>query len=157
ADTGRLVMSCDGSMSHFDGIVWFVKGDRCHVGTCCHIGSHGSGAVLADEVIVHDGRSLTLGNARYRLHGIDAPELDQVCLEENGGVWACGVQARERLKEFIGGRQVHCDDKGPDPSLPQRRRLGECRVRGEEKTLHQWLVRQGWALNFEPYAKGRYE
>jgi hypothetical protein len=23
--------------------------------------------------------------------------------------------------------------------------------------LHQWLVRQGWALNFEPYAKGRYK
>jgi pimeloyl-ACP methyl ester carboxylesterase len=24
-------------------------------------------------------------------------------------------------------------------------------------TLHQWFVRQGWALNFEPYAKGLYK
>jgi endonuclease YncB( thermonuclease family) len=112
---------------------------------------------LAADVIIHDGDSLTLGNARYRLHGIDAPELDQVCLDENGGVWACGIQARDRLKEFIGGRQVHCDDKGPDPSLPQRRRVGECRVQGEQITLHQWLVRQGWALNFEPDAKGLYK
>ena len=59
---------------------------------------------LSDEVIVHDGHSLTLGNARYRLHGIDAPEIDQVCLDENGGVWACGVQAREKLKQFIGAK-----------------------------------------------------
>ena len=112
---------------------------------------------LADEVIVHDGHSLTLGNARYRLHGIDAPEIDQVCLDENGGVWACGVRAREKLKEFIGERQVECDDNGPDPNLPRKRRMGECRVRGEQVTLNQWLVRQGWAVNFEPYAKGRYE
>ena len=108
---------------------------------------------LAAEVVIHDGASLTLGNTRYRLHGIDVPELDQVCLDENGRVWPCGVQARERLKEAIGGRQVHCDDKGPDPGLPRRRRMGECRVLGVETTLHQWLVRQGWALNFEPYAK----
>jgi endonuclease YncB( thermonuclease family) len=112
---------------------------------------------LAAEVVIHDGASLTLGDARYRLHGIDAPELDQVCLDENGRVWPCGVQARERLKEAIGGRQVHCDDKGPDPGLPHRRRMGECRVLGVETTLHQWLVRQGWALNFEPYAKGLFK
>jgi len=145
-------------MSHFDGIVWFLKGDRGAMWALAVIlVLMGVEPSLAEEVIVHDGHSLTLGNARYRLHGIDAPELDQVCLDESGGVWACGIQARERLKEFIGGRQVHCDDKGPDPSLPQRRRIGECRVPGEEITLHQWLVRQGWALNFEPYAKGRYE
>jgi endonuclease YncB( thermonuclease family) len=30
---------------------------------------------LAAEVNFHDGDSLTLGNTRYRLHGIDAPEL----------------------------------------------------------------------------------
>jgi endonuclease YncB( thermonuclease family) len=117
----------------------------------------GAEPCLAAEVVIHDGDSLTLGNARYRLHGIDAPELDQVCLDENGVVWACWAEVRERLKGFIGGRQVHCDDKGPDPNLPQRRRMGECRILGEEITLHQWLVRQGWALNFEPYAKGQYK
>jgi endonuclease YncB( thermonuclease family) len=118
------------------------------------LGLMGAAPSLAAEVVIHDGDSLTLGNARYRLHGIDAPELDQVCLDENGRVWPCGVQARERLKEAIGGRQVHCDDKGPDPGLPQRRRMGECHVLGVETTLHQWLVRQGWALNFE---NGQYQ
>jgi endonuclease YncB( thermonuclease family) len=113
---------------------------------------------LAAEVIVHDGDSLTLaGEARYRLLGVDAPELDQVCLDEKGAVWACGIGARDRLKELIGTRQVLCEDRGPDPGLPRRRRIGECRVPGEETNLQQWLVRQGWALNFEPSAKGRYE
>lgn len=112
---------------------------------------------LAGEGIVHDGASLTLGTSRYRLHGIDAPELDQVCLDDNGGIWPCGVEVRERLKEFVGTRQVECDDKGPDPGLPRRRRMGECRVQGQDITLQQWLVRQGWALNAEPSAKGRYK
>jgi len=117
----------------------------------------GAEPCLAAEVTIHDGNSLTLGNTRYRLHGIDAPELDQVCLDENGRMWPCGVQARERLKESIGGRRIHCDDKGPDPGLPYRRRIGECRVPGVETTLHQWLVREGWALNFEPSAKGLFK
>jgi endonuclease YncB( thermonuclease family) len=140
-------------------LIWFLKvGGRCAMRALAVIlVLMGAAPSSAADVIVHDGDSLTLGNARYRLHGIDSPELDQVCLDENGGVWACGIQARDRLKEFIGERQVHCDDKGPDPSLPQRRRVGECRVRGEQITLHQWLVRQGWALNFEPDAKGLYK
>jgi endonuclease YncB( thermonuclease family) len=46
---------------------------------------------LAAETIIHDGDSLTQGVTRYRLDGIDAPELDQVCLDEKGEVWACGI------------------------------------------------------------------
>jgi len=34
--------------------------------------------------------------------------------------------------------------------------LGECSVLGEAITLNKWLVRKGWALNFEPYAKRRF-
>ena len=116
----------------------------------------GAEPCLAAEVIIHDGDSLTFGNARYRLHGIDAPELDQVCLDENGGVWACGVEAREQLKGFIGGRQVHCDDKGADPNLPQRRRMGECRVQGGDN-FASMAGAAGMGSNFEPYAKGRYK
>jgi endonuclease YncB( thermonuclease family) len=75
-------------MSHFDGIVWFLKGDRCAMWALAVIlVLMGGEPSLAAEVIVHDGHSLTLENARYRLHGIDAPELDQVCLDEDGGVW----------------------------------------------------------------------
>jgi endonuclease YncB( thermonuclease family) len=34
------------------------------------------------------------------------------------------------------------------------RRIGLCYVDAVE--VNEWLVRQGWALNYEPYAKGRY-
>jgi hypothetical protein len=63
--------------------------------------------------------------------------------------------ARDRLKTFLAGRVVHCEDKGADRVYPKRR-IGVCQIDGEATTLNQWLVREGWALNFEPYAKGRF-
>jgi endonuclease YncB( thermonuclease family) len=73
----------------------------------------------ADTVVVKDGDTIALGGTTFRLDGIDAPEFDQVCLDEAGTVWACGVAARNRLAEFIGKRTVRCDDKGPDPAYPR--------------------------------------
>jgi endonuclease YncB( thermonuclease family) len=109
----------------------------------------------AAGAIVKDGDTLLLGDKTYRLDGIDAPELDQVCLDEKGALWACGLDIRDRLIEFINKRAVRCEDKGPD-SLYHEWRTGICRVDGVIVTLNQLLVRTGWALNFEPYAKGRF-
>ena len=110
---------------------------------------------FAADAIVHDGESIIVDDTRYRLDGIDAPERDQICLDEKGQTWACGVEARDQLESFIAKRAVRCDDKGPDPAYP-RRRIGECWVEGEAVSLNEWLVREGWALNFEPSAKGRF-
>lgn len=109
----------------------------------------------AAQVIVTDADTLVLNGVSYRLDGIDAPETDQVCLNEKGAVWACGIEARDRLVTFIGTRNVRCDNKGRDTAY-LRRRIGICWVEGESGSLNQWLVREGWALNFEPYAKGRF-
>ena len=98
-----------------------------------------------------DADTLTIGGIVYRLDGIDAPELDQNCLDEIGEVYPCGQLAVEALKRFIAGRPIHCDDLGPDPKYPKRR-IGQCMVGGID--LHRWLVIEGWALNFEPYARG---
>ena len=55
---------------------------------------------------------------------------------------------------FIGtSRGVHCEDLGP--VYPGRRRRGVCSVDGV--SLNEWFVWEGWALNFEPYAKGRFK
>jgi endonuclease YncB( thermonuclease family) len=69
---------------------------------------------LAVGAIATDGDTLTLGATTVRFDGIDAPEIDQVCLDERGDSWACGVEARDQLVKLIGGRLVHCEDKGPD-------------------------------------------
>jgi endonuclease YncB( thermonuclease family) len=109
-----------------------------------------SGLSWAGDAIVTDGDTLILGDT-YKLDGIDAPEPDQACFDEKGTIWACGIEARDRLAKLV--EKVRCDDKGPDPVYPSRR-IGVCWVDGQN--LNQLLVREGWALNFEPYAKGRF-
>ena len=111
--------------------------------------------VWAAGAIVLDGDTLTLGGTKSRLDGIDAPEFNQICLDEKGQPWKCGFAARDALAKLIANRSVRCEDKGPDKVHPERR-IGICTVEGMDITLNKWLVREGWALNFEPYAKGRF-
>jgi endonuclease YncB( thermonuclease family) len=110
---------------------------------------------MVDQIT--DGDTLVLGGTSFRLDGIDAPERDQVCLDENGAVWACGTGARNRLTELTAKRAIRCEDKGPDHAYPNSRHIGICSVDGDATTLNQQLVREGWAVNFEPYAKGRFK
>jgi endonuclease YncB( thermonuclease family) len=101
-----------------------------------------------------DADTLTVDGTVYRLDGIDAPEKDQRCLDADGEPYPCGLYAIEALDKLIGDREVRCEDLGPDPKYP-RRRIGHCMV--EDIDLHSWLVRNGWAINFEPYAQRRYQ
>ncbi len=109
----------------------------------------------AADLIILDADTLKLGAVTYRLDGIDAPEADQVCLDKQGSTWPCGVEARDRLKGHLGTHTVTCDDLGPDKAYP-RRRIGVCFRQGDATSINQWLVREGLALNFEPYSKGRF-
>jgi endonuclease YncB( thermonuclease family) len=110
----------------------------------------------AATATVRDGGTLQLGNVTFRLDGIDTPSLDQLCIDEHADSWTCGIEARDQLTKLIGGRQVRCDDLGVDPSF-KKRRLGVCKVEGETTSLSQLLVRQGFALNVESSATGRFK
>ena len=114
-----------------------------------------AGPGLATEIVVTDGDTFQLDHTIYRLDGIDAPEIDQTCLDQSGEVWPCGVKARDRLSEYIGNRTVHCEDKGPDP-IYKHRRTGICSIEGDATTLNERLVREGWAIKFEPATSGRF-
>ena len=76
---------------------------------------------------VRDGGTVQLGSVTYRLDGIDAPELDQICIDEHADAWACGIEARDQLTKLIGGRAVRV--RGPrarrNPTFrkPAHRRL----------------------------------
>ena len=61
----------------------------------------------AANAVVKDGNTLQLGEITYRLDGIDAPELDQICIDDHADPWACGVDARDQLAKLIGG--ARCD------------------------------------------------
>jgi endonuclease YncB( thermonuclease family) len=105
---------------------------------------------------IKDGSTLQLGSVTYRLDGIDAPALDQMCIDEHADAWTCGVETRDQLTKLIGGRAVRCDDLGVDPST-KKRHLGACTVEGETTSLSELLVRQGFALNVESSATGRFK
>jgi endonuclease YncB( thermonuclease family) len=110
----------------------------------------------ATQATVRDGGNIQLAGVAYRLDGIDAPELDQMCIDEHADPWACGVEARDRLIRLIGGREVRCEDLGTGTGY-KKRHIGMCNVDGEDTSLNQLLVREGFALNFEPYARGRFK
>jgi endonuclease YncB( thermonuclease family) len=114
-----------------------------------------SSQIWAASAIVKDGGTLQLGDVTYRLDGIDAPELDQMCIDEHADGWSCGAEARDQLSRLIGSRQVRCEDLGLGTTY-RKRHIGICTVEGETASLNQLLVQQGFALNFEPYARGRF-
>jgi endonuclease YncB( thermonuclease family) len=109
----------------------------------------------ASSAIVRDGGTVQVADVTYRLDGIDAPELDQICIDEHADTWACGVEARDQLSNLIGSRQVRCQDLGLGTTY-KRLHIGICTVEGETASLNQLLVRRGLALNFEPYARTRF-
>lgn len=111
-----------------------------------------SGPAQAASVVIRDGDTIQLGDVAYRLDGADAPELDQVCIDDHADPFACGLDAREQLTKLIGGRNVHCDDLGPDKTF-RNRHLGICRIDGETESLNRQLVQKGLAVSVEPAAK----
>jgi endonuclease YncB( thermonuclease family) len=113
-------------------------------------------ASQAASPTIRDGGTLQLGTVTYRLDSVDAPAFDQLCIDEHADSWTCGIEARDQLSKLIAGRPVHCDDLGPDP-LYKKRHIGLCSVDGEKTSLNQAMVKQGFALNVEPAAKGRFK
>src|SRR4029450_3355715 len=76
-----------------------------------------AGPTWAANLVVTDGDTLLLDGTRFRLDGIDAPEMDQTCLDDSAKVWACGVEARNRLNAHVESRTVRCEDGGGEQHL----------------------------------------
>jgi endonuclease YncB( thermonuclease family) len=98
---------------------------------------------------VRDANSIQLGDVTYRLDGVDAPELDQVCIDDHADPWTCGLDARDQLAKLIAGRNVRCDDVGPEKSFGRRHRA-ICTAEGDKVSLNEQLVGSGFAIAREP-------
>ncbi|MEL7463892.1 MAG: thermonuclease family protein [Pseudomonadota bacterium] len=57
---------------------------------------------------VIDGDTLDIGDTRYRIHGIDAPERGQRC-GAGDDEWPCGARATEKLTDLTLGRDLRCE------------------------------------------------
>ncbi len=98
-------------------------------------------------------QSSATGSARWRLHGIDAPELAQTCQDAAGADWPCGRAAQARLAQMIEGRAIECQAMGRDR---YSRSLGRCwaiQADGSRIDLSAALTREGLALAYTRYSR----
>lgn len=109
-------------------------------------------AAFADDIVgipkIRDGDQFTINGARLRLAGVDAPALDQLCLDKRGERWTCGVAARDELIRHVGENSWTCTPVRADRF---GRTVVKCAVEGED--IQQWLVKNGWALAYTQYSK----
>lgn len=98
-------------------------------------------------VRVIDGDTLDVGGTRVRLHGIDAPEVRQSCIDTDGLRWDCGTWVADQLRKRIGGRNGRCDTVDTDR---YGRTVARCSVAGQD--VGRMLVRDGLALAYREYS-----
>src|SRR6266478_8349767 len=77
-----------------------------------------AGSACAEDALAKDGATVQLAGVTFKLDGIDAPEFDQMCIDEHAEPWACGVEARDQLAKLIDRRGVHCGS-GAEQNLRQ--------------------------------------
>ena len=94
-----------------------------------------------------DGDTIHINKIKYRLHGIDAPEMNQLC-KMKGKNYKCGFKSKEFLISLIGNQLVKCNQKDIDR---YKRIVAECFA--GETNLNKELVRNGWALAYREYSK----
>mgnify|MGYP003384363709 CR=1 FL=1 len=61
-----------------------------------------------------DGDSFSIEKTKLRLRGIDAPELNQDCIDQDGTNWACGNAARHGLAALLNQPGLRCEISGYD-------------------------------------------
>ena len=98
------------------------------------------------QVRVVDGDTLDIGETRYRLEGIDAPEAGQTC-QTPKGTWKCGKEATEALIALVSQANVICapvtvDDFG--------RTIATCSADGRD--LGAEMTQRGLAWAFRKYS-----
>ena len=104
---------------------------------------------FAGTVRVVDGDTLVMAGHKIRLHGIDAPESLQECLDVKNQWYMCGREATQALEDRIAGKPVTCV-LNPRPDR-YGRSLGTCWF-SDGVQVQSWLVRHGWAVAYRRYS-----
>ena len=96
--------------------------------------------------LVVDGDTLYIEKNKIRLHGIDAPEIDQTCTI-NDKVWHCGLESTAALKKLVLNNNISCVVSDIDK---YKRYIAECFV--NNKNINKYMVRNGWAIAYRYYS-----
>ena len=118
---------------------------------------------LADEISgipkVVDGDTIHINNYKFRLEGIDAPEMRQQCKKESFKIssiisftfykdYSCGKVSKEKLTSKINGSEIKCIFTTKDK---YKRYIATCYR--EKTNLNKWMVRNGYAIAYRRYSK----
>ncbi len=101
-------------------------------------------APITGNAFVVDGDTLNISGTRIRLIDIDAPELDQTCIDNQRRDWDCGRQASAQLRNHVRGRDLTCQPKSKDQ---YGRALATCSL-PDGSDINAWMVQQGWAVAY---------
>ena len=118
---------------------------------------------IAEEISgipkVVDGDTIHINNYKFRLEGIDAPEMRQQCKKESFKIsffigftfykdYSCGKVSKEKLITKIDTTEIKCISSSKDR---YKRYIGTC-FKGKTN-LNQWMVRNGFAIAYRRYSK----
>ena len=113
---------------------------------------------LAEEISgipkVVDGDTVHIDNYKFRLEGIDAPEMRQQCKKEFFKIsfltgftfykdYSCGRISKEKLTTKINTSEIKCISSSKDR---YKRYIATC-FKGKTN-LNQWMVRNGFAIAY---------
>ena len=98
------------------------------------------------KAIVIDGDTLRIRDNKIRLSGIDAPEIKQLCKNENE-LWPCGEASKNFLEKIINSK-ILCNYIEIDR---YKRILGNCFLNGID--LNKLMVKNGFAVAYTRYSK----
>lgn len=115
----------------------------------------GPGDVIIGQASVTDGDTIVIREHRIRLHGIDAPELDQPCFTKGNVEFRCGVAVARALDEYVAGRTVACQVMDVDR---WGRLIGRCDVPAPRSgppagQMNRRLVTNGYAVAMPRYSQ----
>ena len=108
---------------------------------------------------VIDGDTVHIDIYKFRLEGIDAPEMRQQCKKESFKIsffigftfykdYSCGRVSKEKLITKIDNIEIKCISSSKDR---YKRYIATC-YKGKTN-LNQWMVRNGYAIAYRRYSK----
>ena len=118
---------------------------------------------IAEEISgvpkIIDGDTIHINDNKFRLEGIDAPEMRQQCKKEFFKIsfligftfykdYSCGRISKEKLTTKINTSEIKCISSSKDR---YKRYIATC-FKGKTN-LNQWMVRNGFAIAYRRYSK----
>ena len=118
---------------------------------------------IAEEISgvpkIIDGDTIHINDNKFRLEGIDAPEMRQQCKKESFKIsfligftfykdYSCGRVSKEKLITKIKTSEIKCISSSKD-----RYKIYIATCFKGKTNLNQWMVRNGFAIAYRRYSK----